>query len=257
MRLLILLLLLSACKLDDKKINGYAEADYTYITSTSPGILQKLNVAAGDKIKAGKKLFNIKQVQLIAQESRAKAMIAEINASLEFAKKELTRAETLSQKKAISEKAFDQIKKSFKSHSAKLLAAKQELIIAQQKLKESEPSAENDGLIEATFFEPGEFINTGQPVLSIYNPEKLKLRFFVAQSKLPEFKLQQKIYVTCDGCNNRIPAFISFISSKAEFTPPVIFSNESRKKLVFMIEARPMNTQHQLHPGLPISIELN
>ncbi len=43
----------------------------------------------------------------------------------------------------------------------------------------------------------------------------------------------------CDGCAADIPAKVTYISTEAEYTPPVIYSNETRSKLVFMVEARP------------------
>jgi HlyD family secretion protein len=43
----------------------------------------------------------------------------------------------------------------------------------------------------------------------------------------------------CDGCGAPIPARIDFIATQAEYTPPVIYSNSQRARLVFMVEARP------------------
>jgi len=50
-------------------------------------------------------------------------------------------------------------------------------------------------------------------------------------------------------------ATITYISPRAEYTPPVIYSQGARAKLVFMIEARPDPT-HLLQPGLPVSVKL-
>jgi HlyD family secretion protein len=54
-----------------------------------------------------------------------------------------------------------------------------------------------------------------------------------------------------------LTAKIDFISPQAEFTPPVIFSNESRSKLVFMVEARPADASRPaLKPGQPVQVRL-
>ena len=66
---------------------------------------------------------------------------------------------------------------------------------------------------------------------------------------MPKLRLGQPVTIVCDGCEKPVDARISYISSQAEYTPPVIYSVESRKKLVFMIEATP---DLQLRPGLPV-----
>jgi len=56
----------------------------------------------------------------------------------------------------------------------------------------------------------------------------------------------------CDGCQP-IAARVTFISTKPEYTPPVIYSNEQRAKLVFLIEAKPAPADAvNLHPGQPL-----
>ena len=63
--------------------------------------------------------------------------------------------------------------------------------------------------------------------------------------------------VRCDGCGAAIDATLSYVSDQAEFTPPVIYSNETRSKLVFMVEARPAPADAmRLHPGQPVSVVL-
>ena len=71
--------------------------------------------------------------------------------------------------------------------------------------------------------------------------DNLKLRFFVPQPRLGTLAVGQRVTAQCDGCAADIAATVSFIASEAEFTPPVIYSNDTRSKLVFMVEARPMD----------------
>ena len=44
---------------------------------------------------------------------------------------------------------------------------------------------------------------------------------------------------------------VTFISRSSEFTPPVIYSQEERSKLVFLIEAR-TDTPDELRVGQPV-----
>jgi len=68
--------------------------------------------------------------------------------------------------------------------------------------------------------------------------------------------LDQTVSVTCDGCKGELTAKISFIARDAEFTPPVIFSREQREKLVFLVEARPMEATANLTAGQPVTVSL-
>ncbi len=117
-------------------------------------------------------------------------------------------------------------------------------------------AAPQTGLIAEVFFRPGEYVAAGQPVLSLLPPENIKLRFFVTESELGGIATGQAVQISCDACPTSIAAHITRIASQAEYTPPVIYSNAQRAKLVFMVEAR---TDHphtpQLHPGQPVEVK--
>ena len=134
--------------------------------------------------------------------------------------------------------------------------ANQELIRAKKQLEESWPLAPQAAYVDNVFFNKGEFVAAGMPVISLLPPENIKIRFFIAQELLPKLKIGQDITVECDGCTAAMLAKISYISANAEYTPPVIYSMESRKKMVFMVEAEPLQYQVELRPGLPVDIKL-
>lgn len=115
--------------------------------------------------------------------------------------------------------------------------------------------APRDGTIVNTFYLVGEFIPAGQPVISFLAPQDITLIFYVSPKVLPQIKHGAKIMFKCDGSSERYQATISFIASEAEYTPPVIFSKDTRDKLVFRIEAVPVfKAGVQFHPGQPIDV---
>ena len=59
----------------------------------------------------------------------------------------------------------------------------------------------------------------------------------------------------CDGCGGAMIAHITHVATQPEFTPPVIYSQAARAKLVFRAEARPDAPDPKLRPGLPIEVE--
>ena len=67
----------------------------------------------------------------------------------------------------------------------------------------------------------------------------MKLRFFVPEEEITRAQSGRTVTFTCDGCPKDLKATITYVSPRAEFTPPVIYSQSARSKLVFMIEARP------------------
>ena len=110
--------------------------------------------------------------------------------------------------------------------------------------------------VQDVFMRPGEWVAAGQPVLALLPPANRKARFYVPQAAVGGLRLDAPVSLHCDGCGAAIPARISFIASGPEYTPPVIYSNQQRDKLVFLVEARPVKAEdaERLHPGQPLDV---
>ncbi|MGD9611292.1 MAG: HlyD family secretion protein [Kiritimatiellia bacterium] len=111
------------------------------------------------------------------------------------------------------------------------------------------------GQIFDVLYQPGEWIAAGRPVVRLLPPGNVKIRFFVPETALAALAVGQALVVRRDGCADEIPANITYISPEAEYTPPIIYSNETRSKLVFMVEAKPLDGAN-LHPGQPLEVAL-
>jgi HlyD family secretion protein len=109
--------------------------------------------------------------------------------------------------------------------------------------------------VEQIYYRPGETVPAGRPVVALLPPGNLKIRFFAPQAILPEIKYGDVVGVSCDGCEKGLTAKVSFIARSAEFTPPVIYSQEERAKLVFLIEARPEKPE-KFRVGQPVTVTL-
>ena len=65
------------------------------------------------------------------------------------------------------------------------------------------------------------------------------------------------VTIGCDGCGSTIPGTVDYVSDKAEYTPPVLYSKENRGKLVFLVEAHPaVADAAKLKPGEPVDVTL-
>ncbi len=137
---------------------------------------------------------------------------------------------------------------------AEVAGAAASLRAQRQRQREIAPVAPEAGVIEQTFYNPGEWVPANAPVVALLPDARRKLRFYVPQDRIAAVKLGATIRYACDGCAADSTARISFIAPRAEFTPPVIYSENARAKLVFLVEAMLPPGRQPLPPGLPVAV---
>lgn len=210
-----------------------------------------------------------------------RAQRREVEAALVQAEADLKRQTELVARNITTHQAFEQAHsqvRQLRSRAASLaaqervgdLAARQSEIVAaaalieqsqanlaqaKKRLEDLMPVAPEDALIENTFFNVGEWVPAGAPVVSLLPDFRVKLRFFVPEEDVARARTGREVTFTCDSCPTGLKATITYVSPRAEYTPPVIYSQSARTKLVFLIEARPLNAVTPLPPGLPVSVE--
>lgn len=118
-------------------------------------------------------------------------------------------------------------------------------------------TASASGLIFDVLYEPGEWVPAGSPVIRQLPPDRIKVRFFVPETKISTFVVGNPVTISMDGRTDAVPATVSYVSVVAEYTPPIIYSNDTRSKLVFMVEAMPTDPRAaKLNVGQPVSVHL-
>nr|WP_249185627.1 HlyD family secretion protein [Burkholderia ambifaria] len=143
------------------------------------------------------------------------------------------------------------------AQAAQVDAAQAAVAEAQWKFDQKRIAAPADGRVYDTLYRVGEWVQAGNPVVQMLPPQNLKVRFFVPEAAIASLAPGRTIAIHCDGCAADVPARITYVSRAAEYTPPVIYSNESRSKLVFMVEARPAPADApKLHPGQPVAVRV-
>jgi HlyD family secretion protein len=141
-----------------------------------------------------------------------------------------------------------------KAAEGEVEAAKAALQQAAWRLEQKSVAAPVAGLVHETFFVEGEWVPAGRPVAALLPPGNVKARFYVPETTLSAIAIGKEIEIRCDGCPAPIGSKVSFISSQAEYTPPVLYSKESRMKLMFLVEARLEGAS--LRPGQPVDVRL-
>ena len=112
------------------------------------------------------------------------------------------------------------------------------------------------GVVLERFKEPGEFVGIGQPVIKLADMSQLILRGYVSGDQLSSIKLGQEVSVRVDSLDGNMKLYkarISWIASKAEFTPKIIQTKEERVNLVYAIKVMVEN-DGWLKIGMPAEI---
>jgi HlyD family secretion protein len=140
---------------------------------------------------------------------------------------------------------------------AEVRAREAALARAEWDLAQKHKQAPKSGLVFDTLYREGEWVPAGRPVVVLLPPENIKVRVFVPEKRLGTIHPGDDAQVAVDGVARRYPGKVSYISPRAEYTPPVIYSQESRDKLVFMVEVLfDAQVAVDLNPGQPVDVQL-
>ncbi|MBU4528826.1 MAG: HlyD family efflux transporter periplasmic adaptor subunit [Hoeflea sp.] len=143
-----------------------------------------------------------------------------------------------------------------KAAQASVEQAKAVLDTAEWRLAKRTLLIPQSGVVSDIIRNTGEVAGPQAPVLSVLPDGALKLKLYVPEFALSSLSVGAQLTVRCDGCGEGMRATVSYISSDPEFTPPVIYSLETRQKLVYLIEARPEDGAWALAPGQIVDVAL-
>lgn len=132
--------------------------------------------------------------------------------------------------------------------------AKAQAAIAKSNLDDRAIEAPVSGVVDRVYFDAGEVAATGTPLLSIFQPDKLKAIFFIPESVRAGVHTGDRLTVSCDSCGDGITAQVSYMASDPQYTPPIIYSREERARLVFRAEAV-LSGAGGLLPGQPVTLQ--
>jgi HlyD family secretion protein len=233
-----------------------------------------MNRATWEDLKKGKRPSEIESLEAQLKQARAALALSETL---------LGRQETLLRSSATSKEDWDRARSTYQQDrqrvaqleadletarlgsrsdqiaaaQANVRAAEAVLARAEWDLAQKRQSAPQEGVVFDTLYRPGEWVAAGRPVVALLPPANIKVRAFVPQTKIGSVQVGQPVRVSVDGVAEPFLGKVSFISPQAEYTPPVIYSRESRAKMVFKIEiVFDPQAGAQLHPGQPVDVQL-
>ena len=269
--LLFCIFLLNSCGENGSQYNGYIDADLTYLSSDFAGRLSNLLVRRGQTVQKNQLLFKLEQTneryEVAISRFNKKNLLAQRKAILDQINyNEINYRRTLKIRKAnaasrndldIATRELDVLKNQLAGINFQIQSSRINTKTKKWKISRKESIAPDPGIIFDTYFTNDEYVQAGQPVLSLITKENIKVIFFVPEKELNKITLNQKIKLSSDSASELATGQISYVANIAQYTPPIIYSREERQKLVFRIEARIDNPDlNQIHLGQPITLEL-
>jgi HlyD family secretion protein len=239
---LLAALVLAGCDNHKEPVfQGWVEAELIFVGPDETGRIETLTVREGDPVEQRQLLFTV-DTDLQA------ADVAMQEAGVKNAQQAFDRAQQLLKTQSGTQKTYDDA-------DAALRTAQARLNSSQTRLTRRKVFSPVEGTVEQIYYRVGEMVPAGRPVVALLPPENIKVRAFVPESRVGTLHPGDAAQVRVDGVSEPLVGRISYISPKAEYTPPVIYSQGSREKLVFMVETVfDPGTAARLNPGQPVDV---
>jgi HlyD family secretion protein len=262
--------------------NGRLEATEVQIASKTPGRLAEVLVDEGDKVTRGQLLARMDTRTLEAQRNQAEAEVirarenlsaAQANVKLRqseqlLAQQELKRSQALFNRGFASGQIIDQQQSRFDTANAAVTAARAQVSavgaaigaaqaqVAQlnSEIDDSSLRAPIDGIIQLRMAEPGEVIGAGGRVLLLIDPNDQYMNLYLAASVAGRLAVGDEARILLDALPDQpLPAKISFVAAKSQFTPKEVETRDERQKLVFRVKLHLTHPSAipQAKPGMP------
>jgi HlyD family secretion protein len=273
---------LASCR--DRKSDAYGNFEATEVTVAAEvgGRLLQLAVEEGDRVAKGTLVGAVDTIPLTLERrevaarraagaSRAReanAAIAALDVQRTIAERDLSRTERMLRESAATAQQGDRAEREVRVTREQLAGARaargtaaQEVAaldarvaLIDDRIARSRVVSPLDGTVLARYAEPGEFVQSGQPLFKLASLDSLTLRAYVTGAQLAGLRLGQEVKVAVDGGPDSIrtlPGRVTWIASAAEFTPTPIQTREERADQVYAVKVAVANTGGVLRIGMP------
>jgi HlyD family secretion protein len=142
--------------------------------------------------------------------------------------------------------------------AAQVAGAEAQVSQAGERIRKSDVRNPIDGTVLTTYAKAGEVVQPGQPLYRVADLRSMEVRAYVTEPQLSAIRLGQEARVSVDvggGRRQIVPGSISWISSKAEFTPTPIQTREERVDMVYAIKIHVANDAGLLKIGMPVDVQ--
>lgn len=209
--------------------------------------------------------------------SRAEDQLAQAQAELDAAQRDLARLEGLADRGTATEKARDDARtrrdvaqravaaaqasldkliagprsQEIEAARAQRAAATAQVASISQQITDATVLAPRAGVLTERIAEPGEVLAPGAPLAVLTDLARPWLNVWVDEPSLASIRLGDPVEVRVDGHDGPLQGTVSFVSQVAEFTPKNVQTPEERAKLVFRVKVALDNDDGLFKPGMP------
>ena len=266
-------LMMAACGGNEKAYDatGTFEATETTVYAEQSGALLTFSVNEGDHIEAGKEVglidttqtwLKIRQLDATkevyqSQKPDMERQIAATRQQLSKAQQDEQRYRELvadgaapskmlddasSQVKVLQKQLDAQISSlstSTRSLDKQTVAANVQIEQLRDMLRKCHIVAPTKGTVLEKYVERGEFVAVGKPLFKIADTEQMFMRAYVTSAQLQNIRIGQHVKVFADYGDGQKKAYdgtVSWISSRSEFTPKTILTDDERADLVYAVK---------------------
>lgn len=151
------------------------------------GTLVARPVEIGDTVRVGQVMARLSNPALQPAVDSAAARLRELDARLEQLGRDLARATDLRGRGLISQGELERIQTDRDATEALRDLARANLAEAKNQLAEATLRAPFDASVDSVFFEPGEFVGPGQPVIQVSASGELEVELEIPESIIDRF----------------------------------------------------------------------
>jgi HlyD family secretion protein len=265
--------LLTACNSNKKEYDatGTFEATETTVSAEQSGTLLNFALEEGDDVEAGQEIGLIDTTQIwlkIRQATATKAVyqsqkpdlqkqIAVTRQQLAKAKTEQQRYRELVNDGAAPAKMLDDatsqvqvlqrqldaqvstLNTQLSTLNSQMSATDVQTSQLRDQLQKCHIKSPAAGTVLEKYVERGEFVSPGKPLFKMGEVKQMFLRAYVTSAQLQNIKIGQAVKVFADYGNGQKKEYdgtISWISSRSEFTPKTIVTDDERADLVYAVK---------------------
>ena len=199
--------------------SGQVEAAHSVNISTRVmGYITKMNVKAGDAVRAGQLLFTVSSNDISAKRAQTDAMIAQAEAAQHNAQKDLDRYTALYKQQSATAKELEQVTLQYQSAKASVEAAKQMRNEVSAQLAYASVTAPFSGVVTQKLADAGSMANPGMPIVTIEQSGTYEISAAVPESEISEVKTGQAVSVDIKSINRRFAGTITQLNPSSQFT---------------------------------------
>ncbi|MFQ5651648.1 MAG: HlyD family secretion protein [bacterium] len=264
--------------------SGIIEGTAIKVSAQTGGLILHMPVEEGEEIQleqtiavidTEKLALQLEQVQAALEELEVQAQISRntltnARANLENIEKKYQRFQDLYQKNSASQQTLDDLKMAYDAartqwqnarQTLQVLESKEKGLRAQRKLvrrqiEDAIVTAPISGTLTTRFYEPGETVAPGLPIVELIDLGKMWTKIFVSEMLLPKIEIGGQAVIRIDGTERTLSGRVSWISPKAEFTPRSILTKENRTSLVYAVKVTVDNPSQLFKHGMPVEVIL-